>query len=246
MLVNRHDERLCRSTIGNRQFHQPQAGIFHPLGADSRQPTVCGQLRSAVISLPIARCLLLSGLLPSALSAPRMLASELCPADFVAWRGSASRGWEICARTWLHSRVTTDYYIILYYESQDESASVRGYKMSQPESKCSADLFCRSPAFSCQQGRAATLQNRSRYACSQSQCIAQCLIDSFHSRYPPDGPSDKLQFYRPQVVGHDYRIGFQAGLGSERVLHQNRDTTGMSGAGQIASPTFAVAGAFGG
>jgi hypothetical protein len=69
---------------------------------------------------------------------------------------------------------------------------------------------------------------------SESQCIAQCLIDSFHSRYPPDGPSDKLQFYRPQVVGHDYRIGFQAGLESERVLQQDRDPAGMSGAGQIA------------
>ena len=70
---------------------------------------------------------------------------------------------------------------------------------------------------------------------SQSQCIAQCLIDSFHSRHPPDGPSDKLQFYRSQVVGHDYGIGFQAGLESEWVLQQDRDPTGMSGAGQIAA-----------
>jgi hypothetical protein len=49
------------SQIGNRQSqidNHPQAGIFHPFGADSRQPTVGGQLRSAVISPPIARCLL--------------------------------------------------------------------------------------------------------------------------------------------------------------------------------------------
>ena len=45
---------LRKSTILN----QPQAGILHPFGADSRQPTVGGQLRSAASSPPTAHCLL--------------------------------------------------------------------------------------------------------------------------------------------------------------------------------------------
>ena len=37
-----------------------------------------------------------------------------------------------------HPTVTPGYYINIYYESQDKPASARGYKMSLPESKCSA------------------------------------------------------------------------------------------------------------
>ena len=47
-------------------------------------------------------------------------------------------------------KVTSGYCIILYYESQGKSTSIRGYKMSLPESNRSADLICRSAAFPCQ------------------------------------------------------------------------------------------------
>jgi hypothetical protein len=49
------------SQINNRQstiVNQPQAGILHPFGADSRHHTVGGQLRSAVSSPPTDHCLL--------------------------------------------------------------------------------------------------------------------------------------------------------------------------------------------
>ena len=54
------------STIGNRKSARLESSIFLELTAYSRQPTVGGQLRSAVISLPIARCLLLSAFWPAA------------------------------------------------------------------------------------------------------------------------------------------------------------------------------------
>src|ERR1035437_3674162 len=58
--------------------------------------------------------------------------------------GSASRGWETCARAGPDPTVTADYYINLDYQSQDHSTSIRGYKPSPPGSKCSAGLFRRS------------------------------------------------------------------------------------------------------
>ena len=44
----------------------------------------------------------------------RIPVPELCRADFVAWTGSASRRWETCARTQLHSIVTRSYCTIGY------------------------------------------------------------------------------------------------------------------------------------
>ncbi|MGO8789878.1 MAG: hypothetical protein ACLQVL_21165, partial [Terriglobia bacterium] len=63
--------------FANRQSaieNQPQAGIFHPFGAYSDSP----QLAANYVQRSSLR------LLPSALSVPRILTPEFCPADFVA------------------------------------------------------------------------------------------------------------------------------------------------------------------
>ena len=56
---------------------------------DNRQSTIANQPQAGIFH-PLHE---------SRIFVPRILTPEFCPADFVAWMGSASRRRETCART---------------------------------------------------------------------------------------------------------------------------------------------------